>query len=505
MKLRAFRPGWFFWCSLLLGAAGALAIAFLPWESVGAPVLAVLLVGGAALGLALWDSPDEERRFVVRLFLAAFALRLLAALVFTLAVGGNEGYLYSDANSYDRVAWALAQSWRTGVPAAMGPVEFVADDIYPRLLAGLYFAIGHSPLTAVVINTVLGAASVYLVYRLGAMLLDPVTARWAGWLTALYTGFWLWEMMTMKDALFLFLILLFFMGLYRLWAFLFDPERSARRLLTGAAWALVLLLIFRIAGELRNYMPPVLIASAMLLPLAHFLRAGKVWRWLLVLGSVAAALAVFWPWISSRSLQPVQLGSQSMLGQVTDVPDTKTVGSFLAWILDDPLGFARYMALTTVSTALAPYAWLVPGAVPEVAKFETYMIGYPGMWMWYVLIPFSGFGMVQAVRRSKGEAWPLIFYAAAVFLIVSIFIPREARHRDMMMPLALLFAAEGLVFSRRWWALGMLVWIPLIVFIAWKLSSLAPILLAAGAAAVWVVLWHVRLLRRRDALLVRLR
>jgi hypothetical protein len=505
MNFRNFRPGMFLWISLLLSAAGVLAVALLPWEAFGAPVLAVLLVGGIALGLALWDSPSEERRFVIRLFLAAFGIRLLAAVVFTLAAGGNEAYLYSDANSYDRLAWVLAQSWRTGGSAGVGPVDFLLDDIYPRLLAGLYFAVGHSSLAAVVINTVLGASSVYLVYRLGVMLLDPVTARWAGWITAFYTGFWLWEMMTMKDALFLFLILLFFLGMYRLWAFLFDPEKSGARILSAVGWALVLLLIFRIAGELRNYIPPVLIGSAALLPLVHFLRTGRVWRWLLVLGSAAAVLIVFWPWISSRGLQPVQLGSQSMLGQITEVPDTTTVGAFLAWIFGHPLGFGRYMVLTMFSTALAPYAWLVPGAVPAVPKFETYMIAYPGMWMWYVLIPFSVLGMVQAVRRSKGEAWPLIFYAAAVFLIVSVFIPREARHRDMMMPLALLFAAEGLAFSRRWWALGLLVWIPLIGFIALKLGSLVPILLAAGAAAVWIFLWHVRMLRRRESLLVRIR
>ena len=162
------------------------------------------------------------------------------------------------------------------------------------------------------------------------------------------------------------------------------------------------------------------------------------------------------------------------------------------------------MGLTMFSTALAPYAWLLPGTLPEVPRFETYMIAFPGMWMWYFLLPFAFLGIREAVRRSRGGVWPVLFYAAAVFLVVSIFIPREYRHRDMIMPIALMLAAEGLVFSRKWWLAGLVVWIPLIGFIAWKLNSIVPILLVLGAAAAAVAVWHLRMRRRREDQLVRL-
>jgi hypothetical protein len=507
MNLLNYRNTFLFWICVLLAAAGALGIAFLPWETAGATLFALLLFGGLALGLALFDSPVEERRFVVRLFLAALGVRLLAAALFHWLIGGNEGYIYSDANTYDRLAWVLAQSWRSSGTAVggVGPVGFVLGDIYPRMLAVLYFLIGHATGAAVVINTVLGASSVYLVYRISAILFGPVTARWAGWLTAFYTGFWLWEIMTLKDALFLFLIMLFFLGLYRLWFILILPEKSRWQLLRAAVWAAVMILVFLFAGQLRWYMPAILAAAVGLLPVVNFLKAGRPWRWLLLLGSAVVLLIILWPAISRRDLVAVSLGSQSMLFQVTEVPETKTIGVFLGWIIAHPLGFARYLALTMFSTALAPYAWLLPGTLPEVPKFETYMIAYPGMWMWYLLIPFSFFGILQAVRRSQGEAVPLVFYAAAVFLIVSIFIPREYRHRDMIMPIALLLAAEGLVYSRRWWVLGLVVWIPLLGFIVWKLHSIAPILVVVGLAAVGILIWHIRMYRRREAQLVKVR
>src|SRR4030042_4954212 len=112
-----------FGLSALLAAAGALGLAFLPWETAGAPVLMILLAGGLALGLALLDSPAEERRFVIRLFLVALVVRLAATALFHWAIGGNDNYLYDDSKTYDRVAWTLARAWHAPEPgaAAVGP------------------------------------------------------------------------------------------------------------------------------------------------------------------------------------------------------------------------------------------------------------------------------------------------------------------------------------------------------------------------------------------------
>jgi hypothetical protein len=82
MKAPILRHQGLFGLSALLAAAGALGLAFLPWETVGAPLFMVLFAGGLALGLALFDSPAEERRFVVLLFLVALAVRLAAAALF---------------------------------------------------------------------------------------------------------------------------------------------------------------------------------------------------------------------------------------------------------------------------------------------------------------------------------------------------------------------------------------------------------------------------------------
>jgi hypothetical protein len=130
--------------------------------------------------------------------------------------------------------------------------------------------------------------------------------------------------------------------------------------------------------------------------------------------------------------------------------------------------------------------------------FDSSMIAFPGMWLWYALFPFAVLGLIPAIRRTRSEVWPMIIFGAGLFLAISIFIPREFRHRDMIMPIALMLAAEGSVFSRRWWYLGLLFWIPLVGFIAWKLHSPVPLLLAAILAALGGIAWWVS--RRRKQL-----
>jgi uncharacterized membrane protein YhaH (DUF805 family) len=71
--------------------------------------------------------------------------------------------------------------------------------------------------------------------------------------------------------------------------------------------------------------------------------------------------------------------------------------------------------------------------------------------------------------------------------MVAILIPREVRHRDMMMPLALILAAEGVIHARRWAALGFAIWLPLAGFIAWKMGALSYFFILA-VMAVFVLL-----------------
>jgi hypothetical protein len=477
--------GWL-WIAILLAVAGALAIAFLPWETAGAPVLIILLAGGAAAGWMVGDSPVEERRFVIRLFLVALGVRLLTTVLFYWAIAGNPQYLFKDAIGYDRLAWIIAQAWHNHgiLPEPLGLLGRLQNEVYPLGLSGLYYVIGRSPGAAIAFNAVLGAASVYLVYRISAILFGAVPARWAGWLTAFYTGFWLWGIMVLKDTLFLFFTMLFFLGMYRLWYLLIQANSFHARIRRAAGWVIVMILTLAGANALRGYAGPALAGAAVVLLMVWFLKPGGIGRWLLVLTVGAICIAIVWPKVIPYSLPPIAVTDQSLLFQAVEVPETGTLPVFLKWIFDHPLSFGFYLLLSAVSTTLAPFAWILPGTLPGVTGFAPSMIAFPGLWLWYALIPFTILGVIPAIRRTRGDVWPMVIFGAGLFLVFSIFIPREFRHRDMIMPIALMLAAEGLVFSRRWWFLGLFFWIPLVGFIAWKLHSLVPILLTAALVAI---------------------
>lgn len=480
--------GWILLAALALGAGAA--VAAMPWEAAGAPALALFVFGGLALLLAFADTVSEERPFVAALFLTALGVRLLAAAVYALATGGEARFLLNDAVAYERVGWFLAQSAHGSLPPGegLGNLAWLASYTFPNILAAIYGIVGRSPAVIVVCNSVLGAATVYIAYRLSSLILGPVTARLAGWLIALYSGLWIFSLMPLKDALILFLVMLSFLSFYRFWIILVSGLYAGKEILSGALW--LTLFSASLAAEyfLRDYTLIPQVTALAVLPVIWMIRT---WKWRGV-GAVALLLVVV-AWIAAPSIARMTISQAAVeagspiLDLATPPPGGKLTDVF-AWLMVHPVEFIRYLLVASAATLIAPFAWMIPGWVPDAAPFGPMTVAYPGMWMWYALIPFSAFGLISAIRHSKGDALPLIVFAVLMFMVVAILIPRESRHRDLIMPVALILAAEGLIFSRRTWRIGVLFWIPLLAFMAWKVDQLSGFLALGAILAVVLVL-----------------
>jgi hypothetical protein len=485
-------PAAAFLAALLLSAA----IALLPWEQCGAPILALLVFGGAALVFIRLDSPMDERPFTRRLFIAASVMNGLAALVYNLVLHGP---LLSDAVSYDRIAAVLSGAAGGSLPVdqALGPLAWMKYEIYPHLIAGIYRLIGQSPNAIIAIHVILGGASVYLVYRITALLLGPVTARFAGALAAMYTGFWIFSLMMLKDGLSLFLVLFFYYCLYRLWRGMFLPGRRLARLGRGSAWLVLLAGAGWLAGELREYVTPVMLAAAGSLILVRILRTSGRAAALAALAVILAAAVLLWPRIAGYHLVAVTVDEGSTLEQFVEIPPTDTVGALAEWAAANPLPFGKYMLLAAGSTAVAPYAWILPVGREDSPAFSAYSVAIPGMWLWYVCLPFAVLGACSAWKRSKGAILPLLVYTVFLFLLFSLLIPRETRHRDLLMPFLLMFSAEGLVCCRSRWPIGIFFWIPLLLFMAWKVHALPALATVIVVATAILAVWFFARVRRK--------
>jgi hypothetical protein len=480
----------FGWIALWAGSAIAVGVlvALLPWEAFGGPVVTLCLAVALALTLALLDSTEEDRPFVARLFFLALGVHLAVICVFWWLDGGRQTYWLKDARAYDQVGWAWAEAWRAGasMPSGLGPLAWLSEDTFPRIVGGVYFLVGHSPLSVLCIQSVLASSCVYLAYRLGSLVLGPVTARLSGWIMIGYTGFLLFSIMILKDVAVLFLILLAFYGWFRIQETLDRAGARAQKILPLIFWSALAITALAGITSLRDYTAQI-IAGAWLLGACHWLvRFSKKWKWATVFAIVAAGIfALEWaaPGILNKQLPPTLIAPDSLLFSVVQPPPAGKISEQLQWIGVHPQDFALYIASASASTLIAPFAWIFPGTLPNAPNWNVYFIAYPGMWLWYALLPFAFIGCISALRRTRGDVLPILFFIVAIFFLVVLLIPREVRHRDMLMPFALILAAEGVMYGRRWAGLGLCIWVPLAGFMAWKLGMLIPylaLLIVAG-------------------------
>jgi len=446
------------------------------------------LAGLAILVIFALEGP-ASRAHAFLLFAVSWVMRLTASGLFA-AWMGVRGWL-DDAIAYDRVGWALAQAWKAGSSVqGIGGLEWVAGEPFARVVAAIYWIVGHSPNSIIVLNAFLGSVSVYVTYRLGSDLLGDEVGRLAGWLCALYTGFWVYNLMPLKDGLIMASVLLFFYSLHRLTS---GKPAALRTTLwtcsTVAAGAVVL--------QMRDYAFIACSVGGVALILVRAAQA-KGSRWFVAVALVTLAAAAF-PVarrLADYALPLANFGSGSFLSSMFDMlPPTETVTGLISWALGHPLLFGAYLSLSVISTTLAPYAWILPGSIPQSGPFDAYTVSYPGMWLWYLVLPFAVLGLCSSLKRSRGSMAGLLLFAAVLLVLFSLTIPRESRHRDLIMPVFLLLAGEGIVHGWRWKRLAWFAWGPLLLAAVVKLQAWGP--LAAGLASGVIVAALLWLTERR--------
>lgn len=220
--------------------------------------------------------------FLLTLVLVAFGLRAIMAVALDqhLYAAGCGGFLSEDEIGYDRVAWIQARAWRGAGP----PVELADRYLltpYTYAEAAMYFAIGHHPLGMKLINGVFGALAAGIVFLTALRLFDHTAARVSGLAAAFFPTTFLFSIVNLKDAMYLFLVALL---LWLLTVFL----------VSGRHWLLAPIIgTLLVAGGLRIYMQVFLgflvPVSVMVQRAAQFPR-----KWLTSVALVSGCAAVLW-------------------------------------------------------------------------------------------------------------------------------------------------------------------------------------------------------------------
>ena len=412
----------------------------------------VALAGlGLGVGLILALFRGNERRFLLTLFLVAFAIRLVAALLThpymvttTRDKQGNLtgtwiGYLFEDDRAYDKTAWALARVWHGTIEGVASSDAYLLRN-YTYMVGALYYVLGWELMAPKFLNSFFGAVAIVPMFALGREL----GGDRAGRIVALAGAFWpsliLWSIINLKDVLVVMLIA----------TIMFCALRFARR--PSLVVAALMLAAFAAIENLRLY---VFYAFGWLVPISFLLINRSPWRRRLAIGlplwaGILVVMIVMnqgTQWLGLRYLTDKR---QEALYSSRDFgADTAESGIDL----DDKINRAEggwAVQLRNLPIVL-PYVLFAP--FPWVGTRARDLAIMPEMLVWYAVEVLAILALVVLARQRWRELFLFVVFGGGLVFVFSLIegnVGTIFRHRAMLMPPAFALAALGLLWLQTY-------------------------------------------------------
>jgi hypothetical protein len=411
------------WGSLQLGNDVVLSADF---------YLAILvgIVPAIAFVWIILRSQTADRRFLLRVFAAALAIRyFLAYVVYSRNL---QAFLGGDALTYDGFGYALAQSWKGLVdPSAYWLVNYSGADrsgfgmFY--FVAAVYYAIGQSPFAIQLINCAIGAAVCVIGYHIAMRVYPNIrVARAVALMTAFSPSLVLWTSQELKDGpiiLFLCLCILFTLKIrdrFEIRSFIF------------------LLVSLGCLYTLRHYMSYIMFAAvsgALLFSSKKEFSALKMLQGAIMVIAIGFAMSYFGAADTAKKTLDIERVQRSRewnakaaasgFGGDVDITDANAAIEFL------PLGILYVL--------LAPFPWMI-------ANFRQ-LITLPELMAWWLLMPMMFKGFWHTIRNNLGRAFVICTFVVSTTLAFALFESNAGtayRHRSQLYVFFFVFMAIGL-------------------------------------------------------------
>ncbi|MCC6173789.1 MAG: glycosyltransferase family 39 protein [Chloroflexi bacterium] len=454
-------------------------------------------LAGLALGPALIALffRGQERRFLLTLFLVAFAVRVaiaVAAHPMLVTISKNKqgeitgtwvGFLFEDDRAYHKVAWGLAKLW-LGLEEGIDPSDKYLLKFYTYAVGGLYYVIyalggvgnvrdfepdvmGSTLVMAPkLLNCLLGALAIAPFYGLGRLL-----GGWrVGQFAALGAAFWpslvLWSIINLKDIMVVVLIaaLMFLALRFAQRPDLPVPGRERRRpgasdaLGAGGRWSglLVLAGLLVVLATLESLRLYVFYAFGWLVPIAFFLVNRDPWRERLKTGAVLVASIMVVMLVMNQNTQ--WFGLRYVTDKRLEAIDSSRVfGSDTAESgIDLPDRISRYEGGWSIQLRnipiVMPYVLFSP--FPWRAHRLKDVTLVPETLGWYLLEALSVVALVALGRSRWRDLFMPVAFAgglAVVFAMIEGNVGTIYRHRAMLFPSAFTVGGLGAVWVYSWW------------------------------------------------------
>ncbi len=403
-----------------------------------ATVLALVIfsvIGVTVVQLCTRGVPAAERAWLVRTLLFALALRLAAATMFAALPATR--LFHDDADGYEWIGLWQAAAWHGEMPPPLLMTSLANNAGYYYVCAAIYYLIGPLQAAASYLNCVIGASSVYLVYRLAREFFQPLVARRATLLAAFVPSMILWSSIALKDPLMVLLILTSLLGCVRL------KKRFT-------LWTLLasVLPIFAVL-PIRFYMFYIL-TFAVVGSLA-FERGTKVLRGatkqIVIAGVLAGMVLVLG--LAGSAQQGTEYMSLQRISTFRNGMATSAASGFSADVdISTPGGALAFLPLGMATLLLSPFPWQMTSLRAALTL--------PEMLVWWWLFPSLIRGLRLAVRDRFAALSPLFLFSGVLVVAYSLVhgnIGSGFRQRAQIFVLLFIFASLG-VFAKRCAARG---------------------------------------------------
>ncbi|MBV8857731.1 MAG: glycosyltransferase family 39 protein [Acidobacteria bacterium] len=379
---------------------------------------------------------DDQRRFLLQIFVAALLLRvLLGAVIYAAHLQdffGGDAYTYDSMGRELMAVWgsrqqneALVNSWREGGTGwGMG-----------YLVAYIYYFFGVNMLAVQMFNAVVGAATAPIIFLCARHIFENLrVARLAAFAVAFYPSLVLWSAQGLKDGPIVFLLAV------AMYATLKLGERMSPGYLT--------LLIVSMAGMISLrfyifYMLSAAVAGSFVIGMRKLTGQSLTRQFVVV---VAVGLALTYVGVLRTASQQFERYGNLQAVQVSRADLATSAGS----------GFGKDVDVSTTRGALTAIpvgmAYLLFAPFPWQLTSLRQSITLPEMILWWASFPLLVAGVWFTLRHRMRRALPILIFTAMLTLAYSVFqgnVGTAYRQRSQLLVFYFIFVAVGAVLVKE--------------------------------------------------------
>ena len=380
-------------------------------------------------------SEPSERLFLVRVLLWTLLLRFALAIVLNIFAADSAfaAAFWGDSGTYDIGGYQLSLMWSGESMAAGYLSRMVSGYGWAYFVGAIYFVFGRNQLLVQLLNGLIGAITVLVIYAIAARLFGRPTARWAALFMAFFPQMVFWSTGMYKDPAVLLCIAV------AMYAAIGLRDRPSPGMIVLFVVAEVVLTM------LRFYVAYFVFFGA----IATFVfgkRRGTV-RLVITYGVLVLVLYGALD-IAVRRETLEQQATYLTLERLQTTREDQAMwgksGFGQEYDVSTPTGALAALPIGLAYLLFAPFPW----AVSSVRQ----LLVLPETLVWYALMPAFVRGLSFAIKKHFRAVLPIVVFATSLTVAYAIMqgnVGTAYRQRTQVSMFFFIFMAVGIVERRR--------------------------------------------------------